>query len=58
MNGVLEFYDIFDVVCMNKVEYFMVIDVEWDFIGRYVVILVSWWVYKVSIIFYFECVLV
>lgn len=58
MNGVLEFYDIFDVVCMNQVEYFMVIDVEWDFIGGYVVILVSWWVYKVSIIFYFECVLV
>lgn len=57
MNGVLEFYDIFDVVCMNQVEYFMVIDVEWDFIGRYVVISVSWWVYKVSIIFYFECVL-
>lgn len=30
----------------------MVTDVEWDFTGRYVVIFVSWWVYKVS---YFFC---
>lgn len=47
MNGVLVFVDIFDCTVMNIVEYYMVFDVEWDFIGRYVVIFVFWWSYKV-----------
>ena len=48
MNGVLEFYDTSDVVCMNQAEHFMATDVEWDPTGRYVATSVSWWAHKVS----------
>ena len=48
MNGVLEFYDTADVVCMNQAEHFMATDVEWDPTGRYVATSVSWWAHKVS----------
>ena len=48
MNGVLEFYDTSDVVCMNQGEHFMATDVEWDPTGRYVATSVSWWAHKVS----------
>lgn len=47
MNGVLEFYDTSDVVCMNQAEHFMATDVEWDPTGRYVATSVSWWAHKV-----------
>lgn len=55
MNGVLEFYDTSDVVCMNQAEHFMATDVEWDPTGRYVATSVSWWAHKVSTTFHFEC---
>lgn len=55
MNGVLEFYDTSDVVCMNQAEHFMATDVEWDPTGRYVATSVSWWAHKVSITLHFEC---
>ena len=56
MNGVLEFYDTSDVVCMNQAEHFMATDVEWDPTGRYVATSVSWWAHKVSTTFhFFEC---
>lgn len=48
MNGVLEFYDTSDVVCMNQAEHFMATDVEWDPTGRFVATSVSWWAHKVS----------
>lgn len=48
MNGVLEFYDTSDVVCMNQGEHFMATDVEWDPTGRYVATSVSWWAHKVD----------
>ena len=48
MNGVLEFYDTADVVCMNQAEHFMATDVEWDPTGRYVATSVSWWAHKVE----------
>ncbi|XP_058950716.2 eukaryotic translation initiation factor 3 subunit B-like [Pocillopora verrucosa] len=48
MNGVLEFYDTSDVVCMNQAEHFMATDVEWDPTGRYVATSVSWWAHKVD----------
>lgn len=47
MNGVLEFYDTSDVVCMNQAEHFMATDVEWDPTGRFVATSVSWWAHKV-----------
>lgn len=48
MNGVWEFYDTSDVVCMNQGEHFMATDVEWDPTGRFVATSVSWWAHKVS----------
>ena len=48
MNGVLEFYDTSDGVCMNQAEHFMATDVEWDPTGRFVATSVSWWAHKVS----------
>ena len=48
MNGVLEFYDTSDVVCINQAEHFMATDVEWDPTGRFVATSVSWWAHKVS----------
>lgn len=48
MNGVLEFYDTADVVCMNQAEHFMATDVEWDPTGRFVATSVSWWAHKVE----------
>ena len=51
MNGVLEFYDTSDVVCMNQAEHFMATDVEWDPTGRYVATSVSWWAHKVGCLF-------
>ena len=47
MNGVLEFYDTSDVVCMNQAEHFMATDVEWDPTGRFAATSVSWWAHKV-----------
>lgn len=52
MNGVLVFVDILDCMVMNIVEYYMVFDVEWDFIGCYVVIFVFWWSYKVDNVYW------
>lgn len=54
MNGVLEFYDTSDVVCMNQAEHFMATDVEWDPTGRYVATSVSWWAHKVNTTFHFQ----
>ncbi|KAK3754435.1 hypothetical protein QZH41_009220 [Actinostola sp. cb2023] len=48
MNGILEFHDTSDYVCMNQGEHFMATDVEWDSTGRYVATSVSWWAHKVD----------
>jgi translation initiation factor 3 subunit B len=48
MNGILEFHDTADWVCMNQAEHFMATDVEWDPTGRFVATSVSWWAHKVS----------
>lgn len=47
MNGILEFHDTSDWVCMNQAEHFMATDVEWDPTGRFVATSVSWWAHKV-----------
>ncbi|XP_031556262.1 eukaryotic translation initiation factor 3 subunit B-like [Actinia tenebrosa] len=48
MNGILEFHDTTDWVCMNQAEHFMATDVEWDPTGRFVATSVSWWAHKVD----------
>eukprot|EP00123_Amoebidium_parasiticum_P007701 comp18298_c0_seq1/m.19342 comp18298_c0_seq1/g.19342 ORF comp18298_c0_seq1/g.19342 comp18298_c0_seq1/m.19342 type:complete len:664 (-) comp18298_c0_seq1:915-2906(-) len=43
MQGVLEFWDTTENLCMNTGEHFMATDVEWDPTGRYVATSVSYW---------------
>eukprot|EP00126_Sphaerothecum_destruens_P008932 Sdes_comp20388_c0_seq2m14302 len=43
MNGLLEFWDVDEMVCMNNAEHFMATDLEWDPTGRYLATLVSYW---------------
>eukprot|EP00128_Syssomonas_multiformis_P000462 Colp12_sorted_trinity150504_noHs@15252 len=46
MNGVLEFWDVDELVCMNTGEHFMATNVSWDPTGRYVATFVSFLQYQ------------
>eukprot|EP01135_Chromosphaera_perkinsii_P005513 Nk52_evm62s352 gene=Nk52_evmTU62s352 len=43
LNGILEFWDVENMVSMNNTEHFMATDLEWDPTGRYVATSVSYW---------------